>query len=161
MGKLTLFLLGICAMTAVLAGMQILDPRGAFAGLLLGGCGGLALFITGPFWLVKKFMASAHAEVVAEVDPVVAKALSEKTDAEIVDFIDAAINRLLVVASHPWLAQHWHKLGAGEKTKWVHERREFLNTSLGAVKAPIHFVTALQQADKEFCRKESTDRLTK
>jgi hypothetical protein len=155
MEKLTLFFLGVCAMTIGLVTIQAIDPRGILAGLLFGGCGSLALFITGPFWLVKKFIANVQAEVPAVVDPAMVKSLAEKTDAEIVDLIDNSVNKFPVVANHPWLAQHWHKLSAGDKTKWVCGRRTYLNTTLSAASVPIHFVPALQQADKEFYRKAS------
>jgi hypothetical protein len=154
MGKLTLSLLGVCVLIFGLVVIQVVDPRGTLVGLLFGGCAGIALFITGPIWLVKKVM-SGHMDSSKEPNLQRAQVLASKSDAEIVELLDETFNRVALIANHPWLAQHWHKLGSDEKVSWVSGRRAALNLSLSQATMPMHFVTALQKVESAYNTKVS------
>jgi len=153
MGKLTLLLLATPVLTLLLVVMKFLDPRGGIAGLLFGGSLGLALFITGPVWLARRVSANMQNHATAAASSAPSKEIEILTAGEIVDLVDGAVNKVVQVANHPWLAQHWHKLNAVEKMKWVDDRREYLNVELRSARMPMEFVTALQKSDKDFALK--------
>lgn len=155
MGKITLILLGTCIFSIFLGLLRIIEPGGTFTGLLIGCSGGAALFITGPMWLAKKAYANMTADANAQVSSSPSVEVTAMTDIQVIEYLDTAFNKVVGVANHPWLAQHWHKLDAAEKVKWVNERREHLNVELSSARAPMQFVNALQQADRKYTVKAS------
>ena len=155
MGKITLFLLGTCVVTIFLGLLRILEPGGTVVGLLVGGCGGLAFFVTGPMWLAKKMYAGIAKQSAEQYSSQPTKELNLLTDSEVVNLVDDAVNKLPQIANHPWLAQHWHKMSAADKCKWIADRRNKINVELKQARMPMEFVSALQRAETAQTQKVS------
>lgn len=149
MGKITLLMFG-CALLILIGRTEGYLYKDT-ASLMFGGFLGIGFFITGPFWLgMKLFKGSQGIE--RRMDMAI---FNESDSRMLVDYIDLRANESVVSNNNEWLKKAWHSMNDLEKQEWVKLRMNYLKTLLppSDVAGSAFFITALQNADKEYQRK--------
>lgn len=150
MGKLTLLMFSCALLTLIgrVEGYLYKDT----ASVLFGGFLGAGLFITGPFWLAMKLFKGSHGND-RKIDLLMFDVVNVS---KLVDYIDQRANESVVSNNNEWLKRTWHSMTDAEKQDWATLRlshlKVFLPPSDSAGSAI--FITALQNADKEYQRNQ-------